>query len=83
MSHRCLDKLLQSDQLSIKGYGYYTVCCDVTVEGGVREALFSDERYQLMWGKRTGFAKVATEARVVSIALSVSLDRYLIGCWRS
>lgn len=34
--------------------------------GGVREALFSDESYQLMWGNRKGFAQVALEAKVVS-----------------
>uniref|UniRef100_A0A803VYN0 Transmembrane protein 68 n=1 Tax=Ficedula albicollis TaxID=59894 RepID=A0A803VYN0_FICAL len=34
--------------------------------GGVREALFSDESYQLMWGSRKGFAQVALEAKVVS-----------------
>jgi len=35
--------------------------------GGVREALFSDESYQLMWGNRKGFAQVALDAKVVSI----------------
>jgi len=34
--------------------------------GGVREAFFSNEYYRLVWGKRVGFAKVATEAQVVS-----------------
>jgi len=34
--------------------------------GGVREAFFSTEYYKLVWGKRIGFAKVATEAHVVS-----------------
>lgn len=34
--------------------------------GGVREALFSDQSYQLMWGNRKGFAQVALEAKVVS-----------------
>uniref|UniRef100_A0A8C9EQP1 Uncharacterized protein n=1 Tax=Pavo cristatus TaxID=9049 RepID=A0A8C9EQP1_PAVCR len=33
--------------------------------GGVREALFSDESYQLMWGNRKGFAQVALDAKVV------------------
>uniref|UniRef100_A0A8C3U1M2 Transmembrane protein 68 n=1 Tax=Catharus ustulatus TaxID=91951 RepID=A0A8C3U1M2_CATUS len=32
--------------------------------GGVREALFSDQSYQLMWGNRKGFAQVALEAKV-------------------
>ncbi|XP_064242666.1 DGAT1/2-independent enzyme synthesizing storage lipids-like isoform X3 [Passer domesticus] len=35
--------------------------------GGVREALFSDESYQLMWGNRKGFAQVALEAKVCSL----------------
>ncbi|XP_068215596.1 DGAT1/2-independent enzyme synthesizing storage lipids isoform X1 [Palaemon carinicauda] len=30
--------------------------------GGVREAQFSDHNYQLLWGQRTGFAKVAISA---------------------
>ena len=34
--------------------------------GGVREALFGDEYYQLMWGQRSGFAKVALQTKVVS-----------------
>ena len=33
--------------------------------GGVREALFSDNCYNLLWAKRVGFAKVALEAKVV------------------
>ncbi|XP_035225585.1 transmembrane protein 68-like [Stegodyphus dumicola] len=32
--------------------------------GGVREALFGDESYPLIWGTRKGFAKVAMEAKV-------------------
>ncbi|KFQ73334.1 Transmembrane protein 68, partial [Phoenicopterus ruber ruber] len=32
--------------------------------GGVREALFSDETYAIMWGKRKGFAQVAIDAKV-------------------
>ncbi|VDN36009.1 unnamed protein product [Dibothriocephalus latus] len=27
--------------------------------GGVREALFADEYYSIVWGKRRGFARVA------------------------
>lgn len=34
--------------------------------GGVREALFSDETYPLLWGKRKGFAQVALDSQVVS-----------------
>ncbi|NWI07586.1 TMM68 protein, partial [Tichodroma muraria] len=37
--------------------------------GGVREALFSDESYQLMWGNRKGFAEVALEAKVPIIPM--------------
>ncbi|XP_041359467.1 transmembrane protein 68-like [Gigantopelta aegis] len=52
-------------------------CIDVLNEGnilcispgGVREALFSDESYKLMWGKRTGFAKVALQANVPVIPM--------------
>ena len=33
--------------------------------GGVREALFSDHNYEIIWGKRAGFAKVACDAKVV------------------
>jgi len=43
--------------------------CHCSVSGGVREAFFSNEYYNLVWGKRTGFAKVATEAQVVSCIL--------------
>lgn len=35
--------------------------------GGVREALFSDENYTIMWRNRKGFAQVAIDAKVVSI----------------
>lgn len=35
--------------------------------GGVREALFSDHNYEIIWGTRAGFAKVALEAKVVSV----------------
>ncbi|KAF4803218.1 Transmembrane protein [Turdus rufiventris] len=37
--------------------------------GGVREALFSDQSYQLMWGNRKGFAQVALEAKVPIIPM--------------
>lgn len=33
--------------------------------GGVREALFSDHNYNLIWGKRCGFAKSAIAAKAV------------------
>eukprot|EP00075_Anas_platyrhynchos_P018787 XP_027308040.1 transmembrane protein 68 isoform X2 [Anas platyrhynchos] len=32
--------------------------------GGVREALFSDETYVIIWGNRKGFAQVAIDAKV-------------------
>lgn len=35
--------------------------------GGVREALFSDETYVIIWGNRKGFAQVAIDAKVVSM----------------
>lgn len=35
--------------------------------GGVREALFSDEYYSVLWGKRRGFARIAIKAKRVSI----------------
>nr|XP_033789540.1 transmembrane protein 68 isoform X8 [Geotrypetes seraphini] len=37
--------------------------------GGVREALFSDETYTIMWGNRTGFAQVAIDAEVPVIPM--------------
>ncbi|XP_049681748.1 transmembrane protein 68-like isoform X2 [Accipiter gentilis] len=37
--------------------------------GGVREALFSDESYRLMWGNRKGFAQVALDAKVPIIPM--------------
>ncbi|XP_068093493.1 DGAT1/2-independent enzyme synthesizing storage lipids [Hyperolius riggenbachi] len=37
--------------------------------GGVREALFSDEMYTIMWGNRTGFAQVAIDAQVPIIPM--------------
>ncbi|XP_061550258.1 transmembrane protein 68 isoform X2 [Phycodurus eques] len=37
--------------------------------GGVREALFSDETYPLLWGKRKGFAQVAIDSKVAIIPM--------------
>lgn len=34
--------------------------------GGVREALLSDETYNIVWGNRKGFAQVAIDAKAVS-----------------
>lgn len=39
--------------------------------GGVREALFSDETYPLLWGKRKGFAQVAIDSQVVCFCFSI------------
>lgn len=38
----------------------------IWVLGGVREALFGDHNYQLIWKERRGFAKVAIEAKTVT-----------------
>lgn len=40
--------------------------------GGVREALFADEYYSVLWGKRRGFARVAIRAQRVSRARLLS-----------
>uniref|UniRef100_A0A6I8NQU4 Transmembrane protein 68 n=1 Tax=Ornithorhynchus anatinus TaxID=9258 RepID=A0A6I8NQU4_ORNAN len=37
--------------------------------GGVREALFSDETYNIVWGDRKGFAQVAIDAEVPIIPM--------------
>lgn len=37
--------------------------------GGVREALFSDETYPLLWGRRHGFAQVAIDSRAPIIPM--------------
>ncbi|XP_005993496.1 transmembrane protein 68 isoform X2 [Latimeria chalumnae] len=37
--------------------------------GGVREALFSDESYSILWGSRKGFAQVAIDAKVPIIPM--------------
>jgi len=34
--------------------------------GGVREALFGDHNYNLIWKERRGFARVAIEAKTVN-----------------
>lgn len=34
--------------------------------GGLQEALFSDETYPLLWGRRQGFAHVAIDSKAVS-----------------
>ncbi|CAL1546339.1 unnamed protein product [Lymnaea stagnalis] len=52
----CVDVLTNGHLLSI-------------APGGVREALFSDENYKLLWNKRCGFAKVALQANVPIIPM--------------
>ena len=37
--------------------------------GGVREALFSDHNYEIIWGNRAGFAKCAIGAKCVIIPI--------------
>ena len=37
--------------------------------GGIREAFFSDHNYEIIWGRQTGFANVATTAKVVCFYL--------------
>ena len=44
----------------------YTGSCVIRT-GGVREAFFSDN-YEIVWGNRVGFARVAVESQVVSPA---------------
>ncbi|XP_064201814.1 DGAT1/2-independent enzyme synthesizing storage lipids-like isoform X2 [Anguilla rostrata] len=44
--------------------------------GGVREALFSDETYPLLWGRRHGFAQVAIDARAAQQAVQSLIDRH-------
>jgi len=41
--------------------------------GGVYEAQFGDSYYQILWRKRMGFAKVALEAKVVSLRQRVCI----------
>ncbi|XP_076463071.1 DGAT1/2-independent enzyme synthesizing storage lipids-like [Babylonia areolata] len=53
---RCLEILANNNLLAI-------------APGGVREALFADENYSIMWGKRSGFADVALQANVPVIPM--------------
>lgn len=46
----------------------------MNVTGGVREALFGDENYPIMWGKRQGFAKAAIQANVVRLVFEGFID---------
>ncbi|KAL3869897.1 hypothetical protein ACJMK2_042523 [Sinanodonta woodiana] len=49
--HSCVDVISEGHLLGI-------------APGGVREALFGDETYPIIWGKRMGFAKVAVQTNV-------------------
>ncbi|XP_009981586.1 PREDICTED: transmembrane protein 68-like [Tauraco erythrolophus] len=44
-------------------------CLIAIAPGGVREALFSDEMYTIIWGNRKGFAQVAIDAKVPIIPM--------------
>uniref|UniRef100_A0A670XWK3 Transmembrane protein 68-like n=1 Tax=Pseudonaja textilis TaxID=8673 RepID=A0A670XWK3_PSETE len=44
--------------------------------GGVREALFSDENYTIIWRNRKGFAQVAIDAKVTKNALQCLIDKH-------
>ncbi|KAM9304130.1 DGAT1/2-independent enzyme synthesizing storage lipids-like isoform 2-T4 [Morus bassanus] len=44
-------------------------CLIAVAPGGVREALFSDEMYTIIWGNRKGFAQVAIDAKVPIIPM--------------
>ncbi|KFR13202.1 Transmembrane protein 68 [Opisthocomus hoazin] len=44
-------------------------CLIAVAPGGVREALFSDEMYTIIWGNRKGFARVAIDAKVPIIPM--------------
>lgn len=48
--------------------------------GGVREALFSDETYPLLWGKRRGFAQVAIDSQVVRFVFQKSAEVTVFYC---
>ncbi|CAF0741829.1 unnamed protein product [Brachionus calyciflorus] len=58
----CVELLKEGNMLSIS-------------PGGVREALFSDHNYEVIWGARAGFAKVAKEARVPIIPMFTENSR--------
>lgn len=51
------------DQNIIQFYNNLLVFINI---GGVREALFGDHNYELIWKERKGFAKVAIDAKIVS-----------------
>uniref|UniRef100_A0AAA9TNB2 Transmembrane protein 68 n=2 Tax=Bos TaxID=9903 RepID=A0AAA9TNB2_BOVIN len=44
--------------------------------GGVREALMSDETYNIVWGNRKGFAQVAIDAKVTKDAVQALIDKH-------
>ncbi len=39
----------------------------VLYPGGIREQIFGDDNYNLLWANRRGFAKVAIEAKAVRL----------------
>ena len=53
----------------IKDFSYLFVL------GGVREALFGDHNYHLIWKERRGFAKVAIEAKTVNRRIFLNLSQ--------
>lgn len=71
--HSGLGSLLEAFEVTP---GSKTQCVNLLKEGhmlsispgGVREALFSDHNYEVIWGTRAGFAKIAIEAKCVSFS---------------
>ena len=51
----------------------------INILGGVREALFSDHNYEVLWGSRAGFAKVAVDAKVVNINYDLKIFINIFG----
>ncbi|RNA26225.1 transmembrane 68 [Brachionus plicatilis] len=49
--------------------------------GGVKEALYSDQNYQIIWGSRCGFAKVAQAARAPIIPMFTENSREAFRCF--
>jgi hypothetical protein len=52
------------------------------LSGGVREALFGDHNYHLIWKERRGFARVAIEAKTVNKIFSIDLKKKRICFFR-
>ncbi|XP_054048195.1 transmembrane protein 68-like isoform X3 [Rissa tridactyla] len=51
-------------------------CLLAIAPGGVREALFSDEMYTIIWGDRKGFAQVAIDAKVTKAAVQALIEKH-------